>query len=313
MEIQSVAILMATYNGEKFIKEQIDSILNQTYRNIELYIRDDNSTDNTINIVNEYVNRYPGKIVLVNDGRTAKSASINFLFLLEYVCNINKHELFMFSDQDDYWLKDKIKITVEEYNRIENKNQPILLHTDLHVVDSNLNIIENSFMKYSNLKSKYNKFNNYLVQNNVTGCTMLINKELAKLIKYDTKKIYMHDWYFALLASAFGQVKFINVPTIKYRQHGNNVIGARKSGVTFKNVFKKFKNNNTKRELNRLIEQAKEFQKIYGKSLNDINSEYLEQFIDMPSKNKFGKIRIIIKHKFYRQAFSKIVEEFMFF
>ena len=223
-----VAILMATYNGEKYLKEQIDSILNQTYQDFVLYIRDDNSTDNTNNIISEYIEKYPNKIVQVRDEKIAKGACNNFMFLLEHVYNLNIFDMFMFSDQDDFWLEDKVEVVVNEYNKVENKEQPILIHTDLNVVDSNLNIMDESFIKYSNLDGNANKFNNYLIHNNVTGCTTFINKSLVDLTKFNVNNILMHDWYFALIASAFGKVIFIDKPTIKYRQHGKNVLGAKK-------------------------------------------------------------------------------------
>lgn len=313
MKNQKVAVLMATYNGERYLEEQIDSILNQTYKDIDLYIRDDNSIDNTNDIINKYAMKYSEIITIVNDERIAKGATSNFLFLLEHVYNMNKYDIFMFSDQDDVWLEDKVEKTIEAYDKIQNKQQPILIHTDLNVVDANLNTIDKSFMKYSNLKYNYNKFNNYLVQNNVTGCTILINKELARLIKYDIKNILMHDWYFALLASAFGQVIFINTPTIKYRQHGNNTVGAKKGNNNLKSLLKKLKNNKIKSGQIKLLAQAKEFEKTYNEKLNSKNQRILKEFIDIPNMNRINKIRVIIRNKLYRQTFFQIIGEMMFF
>ena len=109
-EKNKVAILMCTYNGEKYIKEQIGSILNQTYQNFVLFIRDDNSTDNTKEIISYYTQKYKDKVIEVVDDKTAKSASKNFMLLLESVYKLDKFDIFIFSDQDDYWEKDKIKI-----------------------------------------------------------------------------------------------------------------------------------------------------------------------------------------------------------
>ena len=277
----SVAILMCTYNGEKYIKEQIDSLLNQTYQNFVLFIRDDNSTDNTKEIINYYVKEYDGKVIEIVDDKIANSASKNFMFLLESVYKLDKFDIFIFSDQDDYWEKDKVKVTVDEYNKIKNKDIPILIHTDLTVVDSKLNIINSSFMKYSNLSAKRNKFIHYLIQNNVTGCAMLINKSLAHLIKFDIEYIRMHDWYFALIASAFGKVIYIDKQMVKYRQHSNNVLGAKNNrGIRWLyNLLKNYKA--TKKSIVELFMQAESFKKSYFNTLSNKNKKTLNNFIKL--------------------------------
>ncbi len=172
----NLSIIIATYNGEKYLLEQIDSILNQTYSDFILYIRDDNSTDNTKNIINEYISKFPNKIIKIKDNKIAKGACNNFLFALEYVYNSNKHNMFMFSDQDDIWLKEKVESTLREYNKSENKDKPVLLFTDAYVTDKNLNIINKSFIKYSNLRSDYINFNNYLIQNNALPNIIYLTK-----------------------------------------------------------------------------------------------------------------------------------------
>ena len=312
MNNQKIAILMATFNGERFLKEQIDSILNQTYQEFVLYIRDDNSTDNTNIIIKEYMEKYPDKIVEVNDDKIAKGACKNFMFLLEYVYKLKKHDVFMFADQDDFWLADKVDCTINEYNKVEDKEQPILIHTDLNVVDSKLNLINKSFLEYSNLNGNYNKFNNYLIQNNVTGCTTLINKNLVDLIKFDIKDIRMHDWYLALLASAFGKVIFVDKPTIKYRQHGNNVLGAKRiRGI--KGIYNKLvKNNTIKEDLDKVFEQAYSFKVNHYDMLSEQNKDTLDNFCKIKKANKLNKIKIINKNKFYKQWKIRLIAEFIF-
>lgn len=308
----NLAILMATYNGEKYIKEQIDSILEQTYQDFHLYIRDDNSTDNTINIINEYLEKYPQKIFFVQDGRTAKGACNNFMFLLEHVYNMNKYEMFMFADQDDFWIKDKVELTVNEYNKVVDKNQPILIHTDLFVVDSNLKLINQSFIKYSDLNASYGKFNNYLIQNNVTGCTTFVNKSLVKLIDFSIKDICMHDWYFALIASAFGQVIFIDKQTIKYRQHGSNVLGAKEIRGIKGIYYKLIKNNTIKKDLNSVFKQAESFKKSYYNLLKDENKNIIDQFCKIKRVSKIKKLIIIYKNKFYKHGFKRVIGEMLY-
>jgi len=308
----TVAILMATYNGEKYIEEQVESILNQTYKDFVLYIRDDNSTDNTNNIIAKYVEKYPNRIIKVEDNKIAKGACKNFMFLLEHVYNLNKYEMFMFCDQDDVWLENKVECTINEYQKVDNKEQPILVHTDLNVVDAELNIINESFLEYSNLDGKYIKFNNYLIQNNVTGCTMLINKKLVELLKFNIQDIRMHDWYFALIASAFGKVIFINKKTIKYRQHGKNVLGAKKvKGI--KGIYNKLiKNNTIKDDLKKVFEQAESFKQNHYELLSEKNKKILDDFCKIKNSNKIKKIIIINKNNFYKQGTIRKIGEIIF-
>lgn len=280
--METVAILMCTYNGEKYIEEQIESILNQTYQNFVLYIRDDNSTDNTKKIISYYTKKYKNKIIEIIDEKIAHSASKNFMLLLENVYNLDKFDIFMFSDQDDYWEKNKVKDTVDEYNKNIDKDIPILIHTDLIVADSELNTIHPSFIKYSNLNTKRNRFSHYLIQNNATGCAMLINKSLVDLVKFDIGYIRMHDWYFALIASAFGKIIFIEKPTIKYRQHENNVLGA-KDNRGMKWLYRT-NYKNTKKNIAELLEQAESFKNCHYNMLDHKNKKVLNNFM------KFKKI-----------------------
>jgi len=306
-----VAVLIATYNGEKYFKEQVESVLNQTYKNIVIYIRDDDSTDNTKKIINEYVKKYPDKIIQVKDNKIAKGACKNFMYLLEYVYNLNKYDIFMFCDQDDVWLENKIGITVSEYNKVKNKNEPILIHTDLNVVNEELNLIDKSFFKYSNLNSNYNKINNYLIQNNITGCTILINKSLVDLIKFDIKDICMHDWYFALLASTFGNVIFINKPTIKYRQHANNVIGAKKANGIKRIYNMIMKKHIVKENLSKVFIQAESFKNNHYASLDEEKKKIIDEFVKLNKVNKIEKIKIIVRNRFYKQGIVRVIGEFI--
>ncbi len=306
MNNKSLAILLATYNGSEYLKQQIDSILNQDFSDFILYIRDDNSTDSTKNIIKEYVLKYPEKIIEVEDNKIANGAGNNFMLLLKYVHNLKKHNLFMFCDQDDVWQRNKIELTMNEYDKVSNKNSPILIHTDLYVADKNLNVINKSFMQYSKLRKDYVNFNNYLIQNNVTGCTVCINKKLVDLINFDIKYIIMHDWYFALIASAFGQVIFINTPTVYYRQHGKNLLGAKK--VSILNI----KNKHYKENISNLFVQAENFKNVYYDLLTEENKEIIDAFCKIKNSNKLMKIKIITKYKFYKQGLVRILGQLFF-
>lgn len=219
-----IAILLSTYNGERYIAEQIESLVNQTYKNIIIHVRDDCSTDNTYSIVKDYSLRF-SNIVLHEDNKIRLGGSQSFLWLLSKV----NEKYYMFCDQDDVWFDSKVKLSFESIRCVESyeSNCAIVVHTDLVVVDESLGVINKSFWAYQGLqicamKNKYLPFKNY-----VTGCTMIINSA-AKMesLKFAHKNI-IHDYLIALAVdSVGGRIVSLPISTIFYRQHSNNVVGA---------------------------------------------------------------------------------------
>lgn len=304
----TVAICLATYNGEKYLREQLDLIVTQTHEDWILFIRDDELKDNTLYIINEYEKKYSKKIFLIKDDFTAHSSFKNFLYILN---NIKKYDFnyFMFCDQDDVWKKDKIHLSFES---IKNKNdRPILVHTDLEVVNSNLEILGNSFFKYRALNPNIKEINRLLIQNNVTGCTMMWNKKLNDLIDLNNINIVMHDWWITLVAAIFGEIIFINKPTIMYRQHGNNVVGATKVN-SIKFIFNRLmKSNKIKKTMIDLVEQAKELLNSYN--INDESIKNLiENYSKLYDKNKITRIHKVFKYKFLKQGLIQVIGELIF-
>lgn len=219
-----IAILLSTHNSEIFLTEQIESIINQSYKNWTLYIRDDGSVDSTINLIEEYCKRNKNIIYFKDDKRL--NAKKSFMWILSHV----NSKYYMFCDQDDVWLPKKIELTLEKMINVEIQypQKPILIHTDLMVVDSKLNIISNSFWTSSKLKPDILKNFNYIgVCNCATGCTVMIN-DLAKTISIPMpESAPMHDWWIASLVAKYGIIDYITQPTILYRQHQGNVVGAK--------------------------------------------------------------------------------------
>ena len=215
-----VNILLSTYNGERFLEEQIRSIQAQTYQDWNLFIRDDGSTDGTVALIQQFV-KEDQRIEFINENDRRNLGVIkSFHTLLMY----QKADFYFFSDQDDRWLKDKLALTLEKAKE-EDTSQPLMIYTDLKVVTQDLEVIYESM-----IRTQSHHANTQLVQelteNTVTGGTSLINHALAELWKGD-EEIVMHDWYLALLAAAFGKLVYIDVPTQLYRQHSDNVLGAR--------------------------------------------------------------------------------------
>ncbi len=209
---------MSTYNGEKFVAEQIESIQKQTYTDWNLIIRDDGSKDGTCEIIENFINN-DSRIKLIRAENVGVIKSFH-----ELVINNNDADFYFFADQDDYWLPEKLTIMLEEAKKHDN-TIPVMYYTDLKVTDKDLNVTSESM-----IRSQSDHANTSLVQelteNTVTGGASMINYELAKLWQ-TTNDIIMHDWYLAIVAAALGELVYIDQPTHLYRQHDSNVLGAR--------------------------------------------------------------------------------------
>lgn len=298
--IDLVDILVACYNGEHFLKQLLNSLINQTYKDFNIIIRDDGSTDNTLMILKEYKSLYPDRITLVKS-TPSKSAKNNFFELMNHASS----DYIMFCDQDDVWLEDKIELTLNKMKQAEKafkSTTPILCHTDLKVVDKNLNVLNPSFFKMQKFDISKNSLNRALVQNIVTGCTVMINKALLNLAKgTNSDDIIMHDWWLYLIASAFGKVEVIKTPTILYRQHGENQIGA--SDPSKASYYaKKLKSGST---LHLTYSQAKCFYDSFENRLSNNQIELVSEYMSFPQKSKIKKLSSIIKNDFWKHSAIK--------
>ena len=231
----TVDILMASYNGEKYIAEQIGSILGQTFTDWRLVIRDDGSSDNTPAIIEGYAAKYPGKIEIVHDDAVCKSATKNFFELLKHA----EADYVMFCDQDDVWLKYKVQITLDYMKDTERDNpgKPVCIFTGLQVVDAELRSMD-CLMSLQKVKEKFYTFRELLAVNYAAGCTQMINRKVYENIGGFEEGITLHDWWTMLYASAFGVVVRVPMALILYRQHENNAIGIMPKGVSLpKRIF----------------------------------------------------------------------------
>ena len=311
----TVAILLATYNGKKYIEELLESIIKQSYKNWVLFIRDDDSSDETIHIINKYVELYRDKILMVDNGKIkAKGAKKNFALLHKWVTEQYDFNYYMFCDQDDVWLPKKIENAICGMKRNEQMQiEPILIHTDLKVTDENLNIISESYVNYRSIKCDVRDINHLLIQNNVTGCTMLWNKKLNDLVGDMTSdEVVMHDWWIALVACVLGRIVYLKTADILYRQHGNNTVGATQvNSIEF--VIKRLKNiEHVKYTLHAPIEQAILLKNNYSDKISKNNLDILSEFCELKNKNKFKKISSIVRYSFYKQGLLQIIGELIF-
>lgn len=213
-----VNILMSTYNGEKFVADQIESIQKQTYTDWNLIIRDDGSSDRTCEIVDDFVSK-DNRIKLIQAENVGVIKSFH-----ELVTDNNNADFYFFADQDDYWLPEKLSVMLEETKKHDN-SKPVMYYTDLKVTDRNLNVTSESMIRGQSDHAN-TKLVQELTENTVTGGASMINHELAQLWQ-STNDIIMHDWYLAIVAAALGELVYIDQPTHLYRQHDSNVLGAR--------------------------------------------------------------------------------------
>ncbi len=305
-----IEILMGTFNGSSFLKEQIDSILAQTNSNWILTIRDDGSTDNTIDIINEYVEEYPDKIKLLKDNIATGSAKNNFIKLIKQV----DEEYIMFCDQDDIWLPNKIELTYAKMLELEvecGKDLPLLIHTDLIVVDEKMDLISESFIEYMNLPIE-KRINDLIIQNSVTGCTMMVNKIMIDILKKldETAPILMHDHIAGIIALSYGKIYFLKDATMKYRQHALNSVGADKLR-SIKSRYKRGKKA-FQRDMIDSYEQVGYMLSICKDYLVDDNiNEMLTNYSRLSESGKIHKIRFYIKYNVFKKGILKKVMQIL--
>ena len=280
-----IEILMATYNGEKYIREQIDSIISQTYSNWTLLIRDDGSKDNTVKIIKEYEKK-DKRIKLLEDNK----GNLGFVKNFEELLKNSSEEFIMFSDQDDYWLEDKIERYINELKKIskDEMKKPLLLHSNSFVCDENLEIIKEKFIN-SKVALQYQE-NSYFFSYMVQGSTTLINRKLIDICIPFFKDVTVHDRYFHLLTEFLGKRVFIDKTLMKYRQHENNKIGAK--GNIIKKILKKryFEEN----ERNLILKMKKK----YKAEIEKEKKELIDRYLEVTDRNKSRILRFIKSFKF---------------
>jgi len=306
-----ISILLASYNGEKYIAEQIDSLLQQSVQNFKIFICDDKSTDSTYGIIEKYKNLHPKKVFISQNEKNLGGAKLNFIKMMAEF----KDDYVMLCDQDDVWLPDKIEKSLQKIKEMENrfgKEKPLLIHTNLCVADENLEIISSSYWERVNAKVEEKKFNKVLVQNFAAGCTMMYNRALGELIGTEPDYLIMHDWWLVLLASAFGEIDMISKPTILYRQHLDNVHGSNKRSTVSHFSHKVFNSGEIKETLAETYKQAASFLSIYKDDLSGINLEIATAYASIPRGGKLMRLRILFKYKTWKNGLIRKIAQMLF-
>lgn len=366
----NVNIIMSVYNGEKYLKDQIESILNSTVSNWRLFIFDDCSSDSSYEIAEEYARKYKSKIFVYKNPYNIGSNK-SFLYNLCRVSEKNRkndkiktvngyirknrkkitkkllstagiikdkavgfyhsphikpqkircYEYYMFCDQDDFWFMDKIALTLKKMRKTEKrhgKHKPTLVFTDAVLVDENLKFTEQSFFKTNHMKPKKKNFAHLLMENKCIGCTTMFNQAACDVLRMtapafaeneafnkDYENVRYHDWWMALICSSFGCVRYLNVPTIMYRQHANNQVGQTSFSDYVKSRLSDMRNVSSRLEVTGL--QAQSFYNCYKNLLKKKKKNVLEKFISLKTCPPLKKRYYIMRYGFFKSGFVRNV------
>lgn len=288
-----LSIIIPTYNVEKYLERCIKSIINQTYKNIKIYVRDDGSKDNTIAILQDYETQ--GKIKLIK-GENVGVVNSFFNCLKEA---IDEGDIFAYCDQDDKWHENKIERAVQALQK-EEKDLPILYFSEFNYCDENLN-----FLNKSKLNKKGASFRNSIVECISFGISEVFNKKLAQeILASGTEKVCFHDWWAYMIASGLGKVIYDEEATVEYRRTGNNVSPSGKSAIKLqiyrvkKFLFGKYFKN--------IREQINKYKEQFAEKLNENAQKTLNMFSLKYSITKS------MKKVFYPKMFRQnIIDEIM--
>lgn len=314
-----ISIIMGTYNGERFLREQLDSILSQEETNWKLYIFDDGSKDKTEFIAKEYEKRYPEKIFFFKNKENHGAKGNFFQGLNRVFRELNpESEYVAFSDQDDVWYENKLSLVLSKMKEMEReKKLPSAVFSDVRLTDWNLKEKADSYFEAAGLDETKVDFASLLMENKAIGGTMLINralieKELSseKREKSYPKKAKMHDWWFMLMAAAFGKIGYVKEPTEAYRQHESNVVGGASFFAYLKERVLRFRE--IKGRLDENVSQGEEFLRFFEKDLSEESLRILKDFVRLKESGFFGKRTILIKHRFYKSGFIRNLALFIF-
>lgn len=303
MEKPIVRILLTTYNGERYIRSMIDSIMEQDYENWELIVSDDGSGDSTVAILDEYAHNNPDRITHHRSGRRFGCAQKHFMHLLR---TFSDAPYIMFCDQDDVWHRDKVSKTLQCMLRQTDPTRPTLVHTDLRVVDQDLKELAPSFCAHSALDGNRTQLAQLLVQNVITGCTMMLNQPLVMLAcrACEEEKMLMHDWWIGLIAAAFGSVEFLPEATIDYRQHGTNSVGA-KDVHSVSYLMHRLRSAKMRKALQKAAAQAGAFADCFADQLCVQQMELLRAFAATENANIWRRNRIYLDYGLLKAGFIR--------
>ncbi len=299
-----VTVLMATYQGKKYLEQQLDTILAQTVP-VKILISDDGSFDGTREMLKDYASWYPKQVVLCHRTEHTGGAAGNFFWLMQEALKDEKTEYILFSDQDDVWENQKVRVMLHRMKELEQglgKNCPILLYSDMEVVDEDLYEISPSFAAYTHQDPDRISFSQLLVENQITGGASMINRALLERAAKKPEICCMHDWWIALVASCFGIIEFMPGALSKYRQHEDNLLGAGEAGgfTELKNRLGRTKE--VEQNYRRMLNQGIAFGKCFWKEMDTAQRMTLRAFLALPYQSAMGRLKNIRHNHFSKNS-----------
>ena len=300
-----VDIILATYNGGKYLDEQLESIFEQDFHNYRILIRDDGSTDQTLDILSKWKGLNPQKIEILKDQLGNLGPTNNFNHLMEattapYIC---------FCDQDDKWLPKKLSSQINFIQSLEEKHPHtgIMIFSDLIMCDEEMNIVSPSLIEKDRLNIKALAPNQLLMQNVPYGCTTLINRKLLAIVCPIDTGALLHDHWMAIVSSLMGGLFYQDEVLIYHRIHDHNASRAESEHKkeSKKDIKSKINNDNFHNYLNKQVIQAEAILEKYQQHLTNQQKEMLNDFILLKSTSGFKRKWIIIKNKFFKNTVYK--------
>lgn len=298
-----VQVLLATYNGAEFLPAMLDSILAQEGVSVDILVRDDGSTDATPAILDDYARRYPGRLQRL-PATERLGPKLSFSALMQAADG----RYLAFADQDDVWAQDKLSVMMQRMLALEaGEGVPCLVHCDLLVVDRQLQLMQDSFWRYSALVAERNRFQDLLFQNTVTGCATLINRELAVLAAPVPTAAIMHDHWLALCAAAFGRIGIEHRALVHYRQHGLNSVGARSGSLPalLRRLFEVLGKGSWRLAWAQELKQPKAFRERFDKRLTAPQRQILDDLLALEQASALHRRWLLLRHGMGPGSFMK--------
>ena len=284
-------ILLATYNGETFLPAQLSSLSAQSFSDFSVLFQDDGSSDRTPEILSAWAKKDPRFRPGAEQGKHL-GAKGNFMSLLRQA----DAGRILFCDQDDLWEPDKLEalLAAAAANGADS-DLPLLVHSDAGVIDSDGRLLFPSFFRLQGWDPEAVHLNQLLVQNNATGCMMLLNRPLADLVVRfgDPEKMFMHDWFIALTAAAFGRIVFLSRPLVRYRQHGGNVIGASHASLASRALKALREGDRARERIALTYNHAQSFLDAFGEALPEASARVVRDYLDTRSLPKLRRLAAV--------------------
>lgn len=289
---KKVAILLSTYNGEKYLKEQLDSILAQTYTNFELIIRDDGSKDNTVKIIKEYIEKTDKEITLI------EGKNLGFIKSFFDLLKRGDADYYAYADQDDIWLPNKIELAVNSLNKLDDR-VPNMAFSNVDYYDTEMN-----FIGKGDSKNKKPSFLNSLYECINQGMTMVINKKAREyIIDNIPEKCFFHDWWTYMICTAFGNVVQDDVVTVKYRRAKTNATVEGQGIVTL--LIWRIKKLLLGDGMKDIKKQITIFKNIFYKDLSTENQKIIDTF----EGEKYNFFKAIKKAFYPKKIRRKLIDD----